>query len=120
MEEAFRKTMRKIYLALGIVMVLNSVFSLLMTQLYTTQLTEATDTAAATVEYVPKVADMGFWSFLTPTVLLTLTYVCMGLIVALIVLMVIKAAQVYRSDGAAVIGRTAGQAGGARFAGRRI
>lgn len=90
MEEAFRKTMRKIYLALGIVMVLNSVFSLLMTQLYTTQLTEATDTAAATVEYVPKVADMGFWRFLTPTVLLTLTYVCMGLIVALIVLMVIK------------------------------
>lgn len=90
MEEAFRKTMRKIYLTLGIVMVLNSVFSLLMTQLYTTQLTEATDTAAATVEYVPKVADMGFWSFLTPTVLLTLTYVCMGLIVALIVLMVIK------------------------------
>lgn len=90
MEEAFRKAMRKIYLALGIVMVLNSVFSLLMSWLYTAQLTEATDTAAATVEYVLNVADLGFWSFLTPTVLMTLTYVCMGLIVALIVLMVIK------------------------------
>lgn len=89
MEEKFRKTMRKVYLGLGIVMVLNGVVSLLMNLLYTTRVVqEATETTAAVTEIIPQF-ELGFWSFLTPGLLTALVYVCMGLIVALIVLMIV-------------------------------
>lgn len=89
MEEKFKSAMRKVYLALGIVMLLNGIASMLMSLLYEPKtLQEATETAAAVFEMVPKF-DLGAWSFLTYKLLTTLTYIFMGFVVALIVVMII-------------------------------
>lgn len=90
MEEKFQKTMRAIYLALGISMTLNGVVSALMEILYTTQVVqEATDSTPQVTEIVARY-DLGFFSFLTPMVLTILTYVCMAVVIGLIVLMIVK------------------------------
>lgn len=88
MEEKFKKTLRILFLCLGIFMILNSVSSLLMGMLYTSQVVqEATETTAAVYEVVPAV-ELGGWSFLTPELLTTLMYVFMGVTIALVVALI--------------------------------
>ena len=89
MEEKFRKTMRRIYLALGAAMTLNGVVSALSDLLYTVEIVEeATETTPQVTQVVPRI-DLGAFSFLTPGVLSVLTFVCMGLVIALIVVMIV-------------------------------
>lgn len=90
MEEKFKAMSRKLYIVLGAIMILNSASSLLRTALYSyDEVTAATDTAAAVYEWTPK-QDLGAFSFLTPTVLGVISYVALGITLALIVVLVIE------------------------------
>ena len=89
MEETYFKAMRKIYIGLGVVMTLNGVFSVLKYVFYSyEEIIPATETMTAGYDWVAK-GDMGFWSFLTIPFLNVMTYVCMGISIAVIVLMII-------------------------------
>jgi len=90
MEEEFKAMTRKLYIVLGSIMIINSAASLLRGALYAYEETAAaTDTTAAVYEWVAK-KDLGSFSFLTPTVLGVISYVALGITLALIVLLIIK------------------------------
>ncbi len=90
MEEEFKALSRKIYIFLGIAMVINSGASLLRGTFYTYQeVTPATDTAAAVYDWVAT-KDLGALSFLTPTVFDIISYVALAVTLGLIVLLVVK------------------------------
>ena len=80
MEEKFMKTMRILYIVLGVVMTINGGVSLIKYNFYI--FTPATETTAAV--WTPT-ANLGAFSFLTVPVLNVLTYVCMGLCLLCIV-----------------------------------
>lgn len=91
MEKKFKSTMRKLYIGLGAVMSLNAGASLLKTGFYEMkEITAATETAKATYDWVLQEGkSLGAFSFLTPKALDIITYVLLGLSMALIVLMII-------------------------------
>ncbi len=89
-EEEFKKLSQKIYIFLGIAMVINSGASLLRSTFYTYQeVTPASGTTAAVYELMPA-KDLGAFSFLTPTVFNVISYVALALTLGLIVLLVVK------------------------------
>lgn len=75
-EELFYSVSRKLYLGLGIMMLINSVSSLLLTELYTYD--EA-------YQLTVSLYDLGKWSFLTPNLLRTVSYVALGFLLVLLV-----------------------------------
>lgn len=83
--EKFISITRKLYIALGIVMSLNGLASVLRYSFYTVQeITPATETAPAVYDWV-LTKDLGAFSFLTIPVLNIITYVCIALAVGLLV-----------------------------------
>ena len=89
-EEEFKKLSQKIYIFLGIAMVINSGASLLRSTFYTYQeVTPATDSAKAVYDMVAT-KDLGAFSFLTPTVFNAISYVALAMTLGLIVLLVVK------------------------------
>ena len=89
-EEAFKALSRKIYIFLGIAMVINSGASLLRSTFYTYQeVTPATGTTSAVYDMVAT-RDLGAFSFLTPEVFNIISYVALALTMGLIVLLVVK------------------------------
>ena len=90
MEEEFKALSRKIYIFLGIAMVINSAASLLRNTFYAYQeVTPATETAKAVYDWV-SLKDLGAFSFLTPVVFDVISYVALALTLGLIVLLVVK------------------------------
>ncbi len=90
MEEEFKALSRKIYIFLGIAMVINSAASLLRNTFYAYQeVTPATETAKAVYDWV-SLKDLGAFSFLTPTVFDIISYVALAVTLGLIVLLVVK------------------------------
>ena len=77
-EEEFLKKARKLYIALGIAMVINSGFSLLLTELYTYD-----DNYLLTVPLY----DLGDWAFLTPGLIKGISYVALAAMIGLLVLL---------------------------------
>jgi len=89
-EEEFKQLSRKIYIFLGIAMVINSGASLLRSTFYTYQeVTPATDSAAAVYGLVAT-KDLGAFSFLTPEVFNVISYAALAVTLGLIVLLVVK------------------------------
>ena len=89
-EEEFKQLSRKIYIFLGIAMVINSGASLLRSTFYTYQeVTPASGTTAAVYDLVAT-KDLGAFSFLTPTVFDIISYVALAVTLGLIVLLVVK------------------------------
>lgn len=90
-EEKFKKTLRAIYLPLGILMVLNGGISLLRAYLYEqVELTAATETAPAVFGFALKEGrSLGAFTFMTPKFFNIATYVFMGLVVAGVVVLVV-------------------------------
>ncbi len=90
MEEEFKALSRKIYIFLGIAMVINSAASLLRNTFYAYQeITPATETAKAVYDWV-SLKDLGAFSFLTPVVFDVISYVALAVTLGLIVLLVVK------------------------------
>ncbi len=90
MEEQFKQLSRKIYILLGVAMVINSGASLLRGALYAyEEVTPATDTAAAVYEWVAQ-KDLGSFAFMTPTVFNVISYVALAITLGLIVLLVVS------------------------------
>ncbi|MCE5188176.1 MAG: hypothetical protein LLF75_03180 [Eubacteriales bacterium] len=109
-EEAFKALSRKIYIYLGIAMVINSGASILRSQLYTYQeVTPATDSAAAVYELVAK-QDLGAFSFMTPTVFNIISYVALAITLGLIVLLVVKMRKYVDKDAQSKRAATSGAA----------
>ena len=92
MEEDFRKLSRKIYIYLGIAMVINSAASLLRNTFYIYQATTpATETAKAVYKWkLIEGKSLGAFSFLTAQVFDIVSYVALALTLGLIVLLVVK------------------------------
>ena len=89
-EEEFKALSRKIYLFLGIAMVINSGASLVRSNFYSyTEVTAATDTAKAVYELMPT-KSLGVFSFLKPQVLDIISYVALAITLGMIVLLVVK------------------------------
>jgi len=109
--EEFKALSRKIYIFLGIAMVINSASSILRNTFYAYQeITPATDTASAAYGWVA-VKELGAFSFLTPTVFDVISYTALAVTLGLIVLLVVKMrkyvdknAQAKRSQGTAARG----------------
>ena len=76
MEEKFYSGARKLYLGLGTAMLINSIFSLLLTELYTYD-----DAYQLTVPLY----DLGKWSFLTPGLIKTITYIALAAMIGLLI-----------------------------------
>jgi len=90
MEEEFKALSRKIYIFLGITMIINSAASLLRNAFFAYQeITPATETAKAVFGWVT-LKDLGAFSFLTPVVFDIVSYVALALTLGLIVLLVVK------------------------------
>jgi hypothetical protein len=90
MEEEFKALSRKIYIFLGIAMVINSAASLLRNTFYAYQeITPATETVKAVYGWVT-LKDLGAFSFLSPVVFDVISYVALALTLGLIVLLVVK------------------------------
>ena len=90
MEEEFKALSRKIYIFLGIAMVINSAASLLRNTFYAYQeITPATETAKAVYDWV-SLKDLGAFSFLTPVVFDVISYAALAVTLGLIVLLVVK------------------------------
>ena len=92
MEEEFKALSRKIYIFLGIAMVINSAASLLRNTFYVYQeLTPATETAKAVYTWqLIEGKDLGAFSFLTAPVFDIISYVALALTLGLIVFLVVK------------------------------
>ena len=89
-EEEFKAHSRKIYIFLGIAMVINSAASLLRNTFYAYQeITPATETAKAVYDWV-MIKDLGSFSFLTATVFDIISYVALAMTLGLIVFLVVK------------------------------
>lgn len=90
MEEEFRSVSRKLYVWLGIAMLINSAASLGRGLLYTSlEVSAATETQAAVYEWAPRY-DLGAFSFLTVKVFDWITYIALGATIALLVVLIIK------------------------------
>jgi len=90
MEEAFKSLTRKLYIALGIAMIINSGASLLRGVFYSyEEVTAATDSTSAVYDWVAQ-KDLGAFSFLKPKVFSIISYVALGITLALIVLLIVK------------------------------
>ena len=92
MEEEFKALSRKIYIFLGIAMVINSAASLLRNTFYAYQeITPATETEKAV--YAWKLIEgksLGAFSFLSPLAFDIISYVALAVTLGLIVLLVVK------------------------------
>ncbi len=88
MAEQYIAMSRKFYIALGIFMLLNSGASLLRGVFYQQVVTAATDTTAATAAWEAKM-DLGNFAFMTPQVFNIISYVALGITLALIVLLAV-------------------------------
>ena len=89
-EEAFKALSRKIYIFLGIAMVINSAASLLRNTFYAYQeITPAAGTAKAVYGWV-MIKDLGAFSFLTAPVFDIISYVALAVTLGLIVFLVVK------------------------------
>lgn len=89
MEKPFIRLSRRIYILLGVGMLINSGSSMLRAYLYSYQeVTAATDTTAAVYDWVPKV-ELGQFSFLSPKLLGAISYVALGATIVLVVLLII-------------------------------
>ena len=89
-EKEFKSLAQKIYIFLGIAMVINSGASLMRSSVYTYQeITPATETAKAVGEWVAN-RDLGAFAFLTPQVLDIISYAALAVTLGLIVFLVIK------------------------------
>ncbi len=101
MEEQFFQIMRKIYIILGAVMTLNGVFSVLRYIIYSyEEVIPATETMTAGFDWVIK-EGMESWSFLSIPLLNVMTYVCMGLSIAIIIAMIVVTRKMTDKDAAA-------------------
>lgn len=101
MEEQFIQTMRKLYIALGVVMTFNGLISLVKYVFYSYQeVIPATETMTAGYDWVP-LRDLGPFSFLTIPVINILTYVCTGLAIVGIVVMIIVTRKMTDKEAAA-------------------
>ena len=90
MQEEFKVLSRKIYIFLGIAMVINSAASLLRNTFYAYQeITPATETAKAVYGWVT-IKELGAFSFLTAPVFDIISYVALALTLGLIVFLVVK------------------------------
>ncbi len=90
MEEEFKALSRKIYIALGIAMVINSAASLLRNTFYSYQeITPATEAAKAVYGW-KMIKDLGAFSFLSATLFDIISYVALALTLGLIVFLVVK------------------------------
>lgn len=89
-EETFKALSRRIYIYLGVAMVINSAASILRNLFYTYQeVTPATDTTSAVFEMVAT-RDLGVFSFLTPLAFDIISYAALAITLGLIVLLVVK------------------------------
>lgn len=89
-EEKFKKTLRAIYIPLGIVMLINGSLSIVKGLLYEpVELPASANGAAAYGWALKEGKDLGAFSFVTPEFFTVLTYVCMGIVVAFVVLLVV-------------------------------
>ena len=89
MEEEFKKLSQKIYIFLGIAMVINSGASILRSLLYTYEvITPATETVDAVSDWVAT-RDLGAFKFMTIEVFNIISYVALGITLALIVLLAV-------------------------------
>ena len=89
-QEEFKALSRKIYIFLGIAMVINSAASLLRNTFYAYQeITPAAGTAKAVYGWV-MIKDLGAFSFLTAPVFDIISYVALALTLGLIVFLVVK------------------------------
>ena len=84
MEEEFRKFSQKIYIYLGITMIINSGATLLRN--YVSPIDATTTDATAVAQTI----DLGAFSFLTPKVLNIISIAALILTLALIVLLIVK------------------------------
>ena len=107
-EEEFKQLSRKIYIFLGIAMVINSGASLLRSTFYTYQeVTPASGTTAA-VYALQATKDLGAFSFLTPTVFNVISYAALAITLGLIVLLVVKMRKFVDKEAQAKHAATAG------------
>ena len=92
MEEEFKALSQKIYIFLGITMVINSAASLLRSSFYVYQeVAPATEAAKAVYTWqLIEGKSLGFFSFLTAPVIDIISYVALALTLGLIVLLVVK------------------------------
>ena len=89
-EEEFKALSRKIYIYLGIAMVINSAASILRSTYFNYQeITPATETAKAVYCWVT-IKELGSFSFLTPQLFDIISYVALALTLGLIVFLVVK------------------------------
>lgn len=89
-QEEFKAFSKKIYLFLGVAMVINSAASLMRSTFYAYQeLTPATETAKAVYGWVT-LKDLGAFSFLSPQVFDIVSYVALAITLGLIVFLVVK------------------------------
>lgn len=77
-EEDFQKGARKIYIVLGLAMLVNSVFSLLLTELYTYD---------ENFQLTVPLYDLGEWAFLTPKLIKGISYGALGIMLVLLVIL---------------------------------
>ncbi|MDO4572266.1 MAG: hypothetical protein Q4C13_02770 [Clostridia bacterium] len=89
--EKFPKVLRAIYLPMGILMLLNGGVSLLKSYLYEQVIPEeATESTAAVYGWALKEGrSLGGFEFLTPGFFNIATYICMGLVVAAVVVLIV-------------------------------
>ena len=93
MEEEFKQLSRKIYIFLGIAMVINSGASILRGMLYAyEEITPATETVDAVSGWVAT-RDLGAFKFMTIEVFNIISYVALAVTLGLIVYLVIKMRQ---------------------------
>lgn len=89
-EEKFKKTLRSIYIPMGIVMLINGAVSLVKAAYYEQVPVTAADGSVTAYEWALKEGkELGELSFMTPEFFMILTYICMGLVVALVVLLIV-------------------------------
>ena len=92
-EEEFKQFSRKIYIVLGIAMIINSGASVLRSQFYAYQeITPAAGTVQAVYDWVT-LKDLGAFSFMTPQAFDIVSYVALAITLGLIVWLVVKMRQ---------------------------
>ena len=114
LQEEFKALSRKIYIYLGIAMVINSAASLLRNTFYAYQeITPATETAKAVFGYkLIEGKDLGAFSFLTAPVFDIISYVALALTLGLIVFLVVKMRKYVDKDAQAKSKQSAAPRGG--------
>lgn len=77
-EEVFHKTARKLYTVLGIAMLVNSISSLALTELYTYD---------ENYQLTVPLYDLGDWAFLTPGLIKGISYAALAIMIGLLVVL---------------------------------